>query len=69
MTNSIKRLTRKEASAYLLEKYNIHRSVGTLATLASRGGSPRFQNEGRLALYEISELDKWAQALLKVRKK
>ncbi len=59
-----KRLRRSEASLYLKEKYGISRTAGTLAKLAVIGGSPCFQYDGRIPLYPVTELDKWAEAIL-----
>jgi hypothetical protein len=42
----VARLRRKQASAYLLEKYGIPRAPGTLAKLASTGGGPPFSPPG-----------------------
>ena len=59
-----KRLRRKEASKYLKAKHGIDRTPGTLAKIAVTGGSPPFQYDGRIPLYPIDELDKWAESIL-----
>ena len=64
MTIQITRLRRAEASKYLLEKWGISRTPGTLAKLAVVGGSPRYQLAGRIPLYMTDELDAWAQSIL-----
>lgn len=56
-------LRRKEASRYLQQHYNISRTPGTLAKLASTGGGPSFQYVGRVPMYPISALDDWAKSL------
>ena len=58
------RLSRDEASEYLLETFGVKVAPATLATLAHRGGGPRFQKFGRQPLYPRTELDTWAQAKL-----
>lgn len=62
--SSSSRLRRTQASQYLLEKWGISRTPGTLAKLAVTGGGPRFQYAGRFPLYPSSELDLWAETLL-----
>jgi hypothetical protein len=64
MNTQIKRLRRTEASEYLKEIHGISRTPGTLAKLAVTGGGPRFQHVGRIPLYPIEELDKWAETVL-----
>jgi hypothetical protein len=61
---TIRRLRRKDASTYLLEKWGISRAPGTLAKLAVSGAGPRFQRDGRIPLYPEDELDSWASAIL-----
>ncbi len=57
------RLTRKQASAHLKEKYNISRTVNTLAALAVSGKGPKIQYAGNKPYYPADELDKWAEGL------
>lgn len=64
MVESIRNLNRKEASAYLKEKYGITRAPSTLAKLASTGGGPSFRKAGKNPLYPTLELDLWAQKTL-----
>jgi hypothetical protein len=54
-------LSRKDASAYLLNRWCIKRSPGYLANLAVVGGGPAFHKAGRDSLYSRSDLDRWAQ--------
>jgi len=57
-------LNRKDASAYLLNRWSIKRSPGYLANLAVVGGGPAFHKAGRDSLYSRSALDCWAQQTL-----
>ena len=59
-----KRYRRAEASGYLKQQWGIDRTPGTLAKLAVTGGGPRFQHVGRIPLYPVDELDKWAETML-----
>jgi len=58
------RFRRSQASQYLLEKWGISRAPGTLAKLAVTGCGPRFQLDGRVPLYPIDELDRFAESVL-----
>jgi hypothetical protein len=58
-------LRRGEASRYLKQQYNISRTPGTLAKIASTGGGPSFQYVGRIPMYPIAALDDWARGLFK----
>ena len=57
-------LRRREASQYLRERYNIRRAPSTLAKLAVVGGGPSFRHAGRVPLYPIPELDRWAESIM-----
>lgn len=50
---------RNVASAYLLERYGFG-AKKWLDKLATTGGGPAFHKAGRLAIYDIAELDRWA---------
>jgi hypothetical protein len=54
------RYRRAEASEYLKIKHGIILSTSTLASLASRGGGPRFQKDGPFPTYTPEELDAFA---------
>jgi len=54
-------LRRKAAGVYLKTTYGFGAAT-TLAKLASTGGGPVFRKAGRCSLYEITDLDAWAQA-------
>lgn len=57
-------LRRDEASAYLFDTYGIRRTRATLAKLAVTGGGPRYRKAGHTVLYDIVELDGWANGLM-----
>jgi hypothetical protein len=63
-TQHISRLRRNEASAYLKTVHGIDRKPASLATMATRGGGPRFQYVGKYPTYTPEELDIWAKAIL-----
>jgi hypothetical protein len=57
-------LRRKDAGRYLKERFGFS-SERALAKLATVGGGPPFRRagtNGRIVVYEISELDSWALA-------
>lgn len=56
-------LRRREASDYLLVRHGIERKPGTLAKLAVQGHGPLFRKAGRVPLYDVTDLDAWAQAI------
>lgn len=53
-------LRRDEASAYLLQRYNIRCAPATLAKMVTTGGGPRYFKSNRSPLYPRDELDSWA---------
>jgi hypothetical protein len=55
------RLRRSEVPGYLAQKFGITIAVATLAKLASVGGGPGMQYNGRIPLYPVKELDVWAE--------
>jgi hypothetical protein len=55
-----RRLTRREASVYLLEAHGLAVSAGTLARKASTGGGPRYARMGAVTVYTLADLDAWA---------
>jgi len=57
-------LRRDEASNYLFETYGIKRTRATLAKMAVTGGGPSYRKAGRTVLYEVEDLDVWAESLL-----
>ena len=56
-------LRRAQAGEYLKSKWGAF-CAGTLATLAVRGGGPRFQKMGRYPVYTREALDEWAASRL-----
>ncbi|WP_245493357.1 hypothetical protein [Mesorhizobium sp. M4B.F.Ca.ET.013.02.1.1] len=65
ISNIPPRVSRAEASAYLLAKHGISRTPGTLAKLAVIGGGPAFRKAGiRRVLYDVAELDRWAERII-----
>jgi len=54
-------LRRKEAAAYLQERYGAY-TTETLAKLACVGGGPSFRKMGAFPLYTRAQLDDWAQS-------
>ena len=57
-------LRRKEAARYLSEKRGLPVAPQTLAKLAVVGGGPAFRKFGRFPLYDVSDLNDWADAQL-----
>jgi hypothetical protein len=57
-------LRRKEAARYVQETWGIPLSAQTMAKLAVVGGGPLFRKAGRFPLYEIADLDTWANLKL-----
>jgi hypothetical protein len=54
-------LSRREASAYLRERYGIKLGPAALANLAVDGGGPPMHKDGgRLVAYARADLDAWA---------
>jgi hypothetical protein len=58
------RLRRKDVPAYLAEQHGMDIAVATLAKLATIGGGPVMQYDGRIPLYHVDDLDAWAAARL-----
>jgi hypothetical protein len=59
-----KYLRRKPAASYLNDTWGLPTAASTLAKLAVVGGGPSFHSAGRIPLYEIPELDRYAQKKL-----
>lgn len=58
------RLRRSEVPGYLLEKHGIPVAVATLNKMATVGGGPAMRYAGRIPLYDIEDLDRWAKERL-----
>lgn len=56
-------LRRDKAAEYLQANWGFG-AVDTLATLATRGGGPRFRKLGRFPVYTEADLDDWARSRL-----
>ena len=57
-------LRRKEAARYLSDLRGLPIAAQTLAKLAVVGGGPAFRKFGRFPVYDIANLDAWANAKL-----
>jgi hypothetical protein len=62
--SSPKYLRRKPAASYLNDTWGVPTAASTLAKLAVIGGGPTFHSAGRIPLYEIEELDRFAKVKL-----
>jgi hypothetical protein len=54
-------LRRDQAAAYIREVYNIPCTKQWLAKLAVTGGGPAFRKAGPYPLYDVPDLDSWAE--------
>ncbi len=59
------RLTRAQASAYLMERHGVSCRATTLEKYAYVGGGPKFERFGRRVLYTPANLDCWVQTKLR----
>jgi hypothetical protein len=57
-------LRRAEAAAYIRDRYNLPCEASSLRTLACRGTGPSYRVGGRFPLYDLADLDAWAQSKL-----
>jgi hypothetical protein len=57
-------LRRKPAANYLNDTWGVPTAASTLAKMAVVGGGPAFHSAGRIPLYAIEELDRYAKAKL-----
>jgi hypothetical protein len=55
-------LTRKQASLYLLQRWQLRYEPGSLARLGTAGRGPAYHMRGKMAFYAQADLDAWAQA-------
>jgi len=62
--NLPKYLRRKPAALYLNDSWGLPTAASTLAKMAVVGGGPAFHSAGRIPLYAIEELDRYAKAKL-----
>jgi len=61
---SPKYLRRKQAARYLNDDWGVPTAASTLAKKAVVGGGPAFHSAGRIPLYSVEELDRYAKAKL-----
>jgi hypothetical protein len=55
---------RGDAEQYIRTTYDVKCSPGTLAKMAVDGTGPAFRRWGHAVVYEVDDLDSWAQARL-----
>jgi hypothetical protein len=55
---------RKEASEYLLKRWQLSYAPNTLARMATTGRGPLYHHRGRFAYYAQADLDAWAQTMI-----
>lgn len=55
-------LRRDEAAAYIRERYRLPCADKYLAKLAVVGGGPKFRKASRWPIYDVADLDAWAQS-------
>jgi hypothetical protein len=61
---SPKYLRRKPAALYLNDTWGVPTAASTLAKKAVVGGGPEFHSAGRIPLYSLEELDRYAREKL-----
>jgi hypothetical protein len=59
-----RRLSRREASEYLLNEHGIRRKPKTLAKDVIYGTGPRYRKDGRAVVYDVVDLDAFAESRL-----
>jgi hypothetical protein len=59
-----KRVRRTEAAAHVQQTHGFPCSPKTLAKYAVVGGGPVFRKAGNVPLYELRDLDAWAESRL-----
>ncbi len=64
VTTGRPRLRRAEVPAYLMEKHGIPLALNTLNKMATVGGGPAMRYAGRIPLYDVKDLDAWAESRL-----
>lgn len=64
MSTDRPRLRRSEVPEYLMQKHGIPVALATLNKLASIGGGPAMRYAGRIPLYDVEDLDRWAKGRL-----
>lgn len=64
MSTDRPRLRRSEVPEYLMEKHGIPVALATLNKMATVGGGPAMRYAGRIPLYDVEDLDRWAASRL-----
>lgn len=64
MNDDKPRLRRSEVPGYLMEKHGIPIAMATLNKMATVGGGPAMRYAGRIPLYDVEDLDRWADSRL-----
>lgn len=64
MSTDRPRLRRSEVPEYLMAKHGIPVALATLNKMASVGGGPSMRYAGRIPLYDVEDLDRWAASRL-----
>ena len=59
MTNG--RALRRHEAARLLQSHGLRTTAASLATMATRGGGPRYFKVGKLCMYPLSDLEAWVK--------
>lgn len=62
--NIVPRIRRSEVPEYLLRRHGIPVAKKSLDKWASTGGGPKITYAGRIPLYDLENLDAWANARL-----
>jgi hypothetical protein len=57
-------LRRNEAAAYIRDTFNMPCQASSLRTMACKGTGPAFRKGSRFPLYDVADLDAWAQSKL-----
>jgi hypothetical protein len=60
-------MRRAEAAAYIRETYRLPCADRYLAKLAVTGGGPAFRKASRWPIYDVADLDEWAQSRISPR--
>ncbi len=56
---TIGRTFRRDEAARLLQSHGLRTTTASLATMATRGGGPRYFKVGKLCMYLLSDLETW----------
>lgn len=56
---AIGRIYNRQDAARLLREFGLRTTPASLATMATRGGGPRYFKNGKICLYRQSDLEEW----------